>query len=185
MVSLRCRMQVRDELRKLGYNLVVFEMGTVELLEDIIQENREQFGKKIKRAGMLLLDEKSSEWMDKAQIIIKKSIAGSESSTPLDILNILAEKMDLPVKEIKELFPEIMGISLNQYIMNCKIDQVKEILLYEDFTLDQIANNLHFTNRANLSYQFKKVTGLSPSYYKLIKEKRRINKIMLEKKLIK
>ncbi len=180
MVSLRCRMQVRSELNRLGYPLVVFDLGLAEIPKDMLPDQRELFGKKLKRAGMLLLDNDRSVLMDEAKKIIAEELAKAKPHVPFDIHDVLTSRLKIPSKEISDLFSEVKGISLTQYLTTSKIEIVKELLLYEDLTLDEIALRLHFTNRVNLSYQFKKITGLSPSYYRLIKEKRRNNQQMRE-----
>lgn len=173
MVSLRCKLLVKEELKKLGLNYVVVDLGVVEILEDITEEQREQLKKNLLRSGLELLDDKKSVLIEKIKSVIIEMIHYSDEVPKLNYSNYISEKLGYDYTYLSNIFSEVKGITIQQFIIINKIERIKELLLYDELTLTEISYKLHYSSVAHLSNQFKKITGHSPSFYKLLKRKRR------------
>ena len=175
MVSLRCKMMVKEELNKLGLHYVVVELGTVEILEQITREQHDQLKKNLLKSGLELLDDRKSILIEKIKNVITEIIHYSDDVPKVNYSDYLSEKLKYDYTYLSNIFSEVKGISIQQYIINNKIEKVKELLLYDELNLTEISYKLHYSSVAHLSKQFKKVTGLSPTFYKHLKQKRREN----------
>lgn len=175
MVSLRCKMMVKEELGKLGLHFVVVDLGMVEILEDITAEQREELKANLLRSGLELLDDKRSILIERIKNVITKMIHYSDDLPKHNYSEYISMKLEADYNYLSAIFSEVKGITIQQFIILHKIERVKELLLYDELNLTEIAHKLHYSSVAHLSTQFKKVTGLSPTYYKLLKEKRRQN----------
>lgn len=172
MVSLRCKMMVKEELKKLGLRYVVVELGMVEILEDITQEQREQLKENLLWSGLELLDDKKSILIDKIKNVIVEMIHYSDELPKVNYSDYLSEKLGYDYAYLSNIFSEVKGITIQQFIIIHKIERVKELLLYDELNLTEICYQLHYSSVAHLSNQFKKTTGLTPSFYKQLKQKR-------------
>src|SRR6187399_2956563 len=172
MVSLRCKMVVKEELNKLGLRYVVVELGMVEIPEDITQQQRDELKKNLHRSGLELLDDKKSILIEKIKNVIIEMIHYTDELPHVNYSDYISEKLNYDYTYLSNIFSEVKGITIQQYIINHKIEKVKELLLYDELNLTEIAYNLHYSSVAHLSNQFKKTTGLSPSYFKQLKQKR-------------
>ena len=175
MVSLRCKMMVMEELKKLGLKYVVVDLGMVEILEDITKKQREQLKKNLLKSGLELLDNKKSILIEKIKNVITQMIHYSDELPRVNYSDYISEKLGYNYTYLANTFSEVKGITIQQFIISHKIERVKELLLYDELTLTEIAYKLHYSSVAHLSTQFKKVTGLSPSFYKQLKQKRKNN----------
>ena len=175
MVSLRCKMMVKEELKKLGLRYVVIDLGMVEILEDITPAQREQLKVNLLRSGLELLDSKKSILIEKIKNVITEMIHYSDEVPKMNYSDHISEKLDYDYTYLANLFSEVKGITIQQFIIIHKIERVKELLLYDELNLTEISRKLHYSSVAHLSNQFKKVTGLSPSFYKQLKQKRNGN----------
>lgn len=175
MVSLRCKMVVKEELQKLGLHYVIVELGTVELLEDIDSAQHQQLKLNLMNAGLELLDNKKSILIEKIKNVIVDMIHHSDILPRVNYSDYISEKLGYDYTYLSNLFSEVKGITVQQFIIIHKIERVKELLLYGELNLTEISYKLHYSSVAHLSNQFKKVTGLSPSFYKSLKEKRQHN----------
>jgi len=175
MVSLRCKLIVKEQLSKLGLHFIVADLGTVDVVGKVTSEQRELLAKRLKKSGMELLDDTKSSLIEKIKAVVIELVDKSEKSIPLNFMSSLSEQLGYQPKLLADTFSEVQGISIQQFIIFEKVERVKELLLYGDFTILEISRLLHFNSRANLSYQFKKVTGLTPHYYKVLKKKRKTN----------
>ena len=175
MVSLRCKMMVKDELEKLGLKYIVIDLGMVEILEDITAEQREQLKKNLHKSGLELLDNKKSILIEKIKNVITEMIHYSDESPKVNDSDYISDKLGYDYTYLANTFSEVKGITIQQFIINHKIERVKEYLLYDELNLTEISHKLHYSSVAHLSNQFKKVTGLSPSFYKQMKQKRKKN----------
>jgi AraC-like DNA-binding protein len=174
-VSLRCKMMVKEELKKLGLRYVVVDLGMVEILEEITQQQREQLKVNLLRSGLELLDSKKSILIEKIKNVITEMIHYSDELPKVNYSEYISEKLDYDYTYLANLFSEVKGITIQQFIIIHKIERVKELLLYDELNLTEISHKLHYSSVAHLSNQFKKVTGLSPSFYKQLKQKRKDN----------
>lgn len=174
MVSLRCKMIVRSELENMGLNPVVVELGEVKILEDITDEMQQKLRQSLQRYGFELLEDKKSILIEKIKNIIVELIHYSDEPPLLNFSNFLSEKMGYDYTYLSNLFSEVKGITIEHYIISHKIEKVKELLIYNELSLTEIAGKMHYSSVAHLSNQFKKVTGLTPSFFKKMKHKRLI-----------
>jgi AraC-like DNA-binding protein len=175
MVSLRCKMMVKEELKKLGIKYVAVELGMVEILEDLTQEQREQLKVNLHKSGLELLDNKKSILIEKIKNVITEMIHYSDELPKVNYSEYISEKLGYDYTYLANTFSEVKGITIQQFIINHKIERVKELLLYDELNLTEISYKLNYSSVAHLSNQFKKVTGLSPSFYKQLGQKRKNN----------
>ena len=168
-------MLVKEELQKLGLHYVIVELGVVEILEDITEQQHEQLKESLSRSGLELLDDKKAVLIEKVKNIIIEMIHLSEEVPRVNYSEYISEKLDLNYTHLAHIFAEVKGMTIQQYIINQKIERVKELLLYNELNLTEISYKMHYSSVAHLSNQFKKVTGLSPSYFKELKQKRESN----------
>jgi AraC-like DNA-binding protein len=175
MVSLRCKMMVKEELKRLGIKYLVVELGMVEILEDLTQEQREQLKVNLLKSGLELLDNKKSILIEKIKNVTIEMIHYSNELPKMSHSEYISEKLGYDYTYLANTFSEVRGITIQQFIINHKIEKVKELLLYDELNLTEISYKLHYSSVAHLSNQFKKVTGLSPSFYKQLGQKRKKN----------
>ena len=175
MVSLRCKMIVKEELLKLGLKYVIIDLGMVEILEDITYEQRAVLKVNLLRSGLELLDDKKSILIEKIKGVIIEMIHYTEELPNVNYSDYISEKLDNDYTYLANTFSEVKGITIQQFIIIHKIERVKELLLYDELNLTEISYKLHYSSVAHLSNQFKKITGLTPTYYKSLKEKRNQN----------
>lgn len=178
MVSLRCKMLVKSELEKLGMHCVSVVLGEVEIAESITEEQREQLRKALLLTGLELMDDKKAMLIEKIKNSIVEMIHYADKLPATNFSNYLADKLHYNYTYLANLFSETEGITIEHFIIFHKIERVKELIIYDELNLTQIAWKLHYSSVAHLSNQFKKVTGLTPSYFKSLKHKKRS---MLEK----
>ena len=175
MVSLRCKLIVKDELKKLKIPYFNIDLGVVDISENINQEQRETLKKYLLKSGLELLDDKKSILIEKIKNVITDMIHYSDDVPKTNYSKYIGEKLNYDYTYLSNIFSEVKGITIQQFIIIHKIERVKELLLYDELNLTEIAYKLHYSSVSHLSKQFKKVTGLSPSFYKHLKEKRKGN----------
>lgn len=175
MVSLRCKMMVKEELAKLGLQYVALDLGVVEIAEDITPAKREQLRVNLLCSGLELLDDKKNILIEKVKNVITEMIHYSNEFPKINYSDYISEKLKYDYTYLSNIFSEVKGITIQQFIIINKIEKVKELLLYDQLNLTEIAYKLHYSSVAHLSNQFKKITGLSPSFYKKLKKKRMNN----------
>jgi AraC-like DNA-binding protein len=174
MVSLRCKMVVKAELEKLGLQCLIIDLGVVELLDDMSQQQQEQLRINLLGCGLELLDDKKSILIEKIKNVIIDMIHYSDEEPKWNYSAYISEKLDYDYTYLANIFSEVKGMTIQQFIISHKIEKIKELLLYDELNLTEISCKLHYSSVAHLSNQFKKMTGLSPSFYKLMKQKRSI-----------
>lgn len=175
MVSLRCKMVVRDELQKLGIRYVILDLGMVELLQDITEEQRLLLKANLLRFGLELLEDQRSIIIERIKNLITEMIHYSDELPDTNYSDYISQKIGHDYTYLSNIFSEVKGITIQQFIIMHKIERVKELLLYDELNLTEISYKLHYSSVAHLSNQFKKITGLSPSFYKKLKQKREQN----------
>ncbi len=175
MVSLRCKMVVKDEIKKLGLHYTAIELGMVDILEDITNGQREQFRKNLLRSGLELLEDKKIILIERIKnVVVEMFHLDYDSEMPnVNFSDYLSEKLGYDYTYLSNVFSEVQGINIQQFLIMHKIEKVKEMLLYGELTLSEIAYQLCYSSVAHLSNQFKKVTGLSPSFYRKLRQKQR------------
>lgn len=175
MVSLRCKLMVREELNKLGLPFIVVDLGVVELAGPITQEQRDQLSRNLRKSGLELLDDKRSVFVERIKNVIIAMVHYSEELPESNHSDYLARELGYDYTYLSNLFSEVKGMTVQQYIIMHKIERAKELILYEELNVSEISYRLQYSSVAHFSNQFKKLTGLSPSYYKKLKERRKRN----------
>ena len=176
MVSLRCKMIVKSELDKLGLQYTIVELGEVEIREELTAQKQRQLKSALLTFGLELMDEKKTMLIEKVKNIIVEMIHYNEELPKINFSNLLTEKLNYDYTYLSNLFSEVKGITIEHYIISHKIERAKEMLIYNELTLTEIAYQLHYSSVSHLSNQFKKVTGLTPSFFKNMKHKRLIGR---------
>jgi len=172
MVSLRCKMVVKQELQKLGLHYVNVDLGAIEILENITNHQRDQLRENLKVYGLELLDDKRKIIIEKIKSVIIEMIHYSDEMPKVNYSDYISEKLGYDYTYLANTFSEVKGITIQHFIILNKIEKVKELLLYDELNLTEISFKLHYSSVSHLSNQFKKITGLTPSYFKKLKEKR-------------
>lgn len=173
MVSFRCKLILKSELEKLDIKAAVIELGEVEV-EDISSEKHAQLKNNLMAFGLELMDDKKAILIEKIKNIIVELIHYTDEVPVINFSHFLSEKLNYEYNYLSNLFSEVKGTTIEHYIISHKIERAKELLVYNELTLTEIADKLHYSSVAHLSNQFKKVTGLTPSFFKKMKHKRHI-----------
>jgi len=173
MVCIRCKMVVKEELTKLGLHWVRVELGEVEVMEHISVEQHDQFKAALLKSGLELMDDKKSVLIQKIKNVIIELTHYSEEPLSINFSEFLSQKLNHDYTYLANLFSEVQGTTIEKFFIAHKIERVKELLVYDELSLTEIAYQMHYSSVAHLSTQFKKVTGLTPSHFKQLKDKRR------------
>jgi AraC-like DNA-binding protein len=168
-------MIVKDELSKLGLHYTRVELGEAEIMENITEDQRDKMKVALERWGLELMDDKKSMLIEKIKHIIIEMIHYADEQLQINFSSYLSEKLNYDYTYLSNLFTEVHGTTIEQFIIAHKIERVKELLVYNELSLTEIAWKLHYSSISHLSNQFKKVTGLTPSHFKQLKRKRRGN----------
>lgn len=167
-------MAVKEELKKLGLHFIVVELGEVEIMENISADDREQLKIALQEYGLVLMDDKKAVLIEKIKNIITEMIHYSDELPVTNYSAYISDKLNYDYTYLSNLFSEVKGITIQQFIIVHKIERAKELLMYGEMNLTEISYQLHYSSVAHLSNQFKKITGLSPSHFKQLKDNRRI-----------
>jgi AraC-like DNA-binding protein len=174
MVSTRCKMAVKDELKKLGLHFILVDLGVVDIMEEITPEQRNQLRTALKSSGLELMDDKKAVLIERIRNIIIEMVHYSKELPKTNFSDYLSEKLNYDYTYLANLFSEVQGTTIEKFIIAHKIERVKELIIYDELNLTEIAWLMHYSSVAHLSNQFKKITGLTPSHFKQLKDKRRI-----------
>jgi len=173
MVCIRCKMVVKSELEKLGLHYITVELGEVEIMEELSAEQVDQLSIALKKSGLELIDDKRSILVERIKTLIIEQVDYTEDQIKTNLSDYLSEKLNHSYSYISNLFSEVKGTTIEQYYLTHKIEKVKELLVYNELNLTEIAWKLHYSSVAHLSNQFKKMTGLTPTHFKNLVNKRR------------
>ncbi len=174
MVCTRCKMAVKSELEKLGLHHTRVELGVVEIMEDISASQLQQLSNALNEAGLELMNDKRNILVEKIQAVIIELVHYADDQIKINHSDYLSEKLNHSYTYLAHLFTEVKGTTIEKFYLAHKIEKVKELLVYDDLSLSEIAYRLHYSSVAHLSNQFKKMTGLTPSHFKELKHKRHI-----------
>lgn len=173
MVSNRCKMAVKSELDKLGLHYIVVDLGEVEIKETLSNIQHEQLKIALLKSGLELMDDKKAILIEKIKNVIIEMIHYSEESPKTNFSDFLSKKLNYDYTYLSNLFSEVTGTTIEHYIIAHKIEYVKELLIYDELNLSEISYKLNYSSVAHLSAQFKKITGLTPTFFKQLKHKKR------------
>jgi AraC-like DNA-binding protein len=169
MVCIRCKMVVKSELDKLGLHYTRIELGETEIMEDISTEQMDCLDVALKNTGLELMDDKKSILVEKIKAIIIELVHYTDDQIKINLSDYLSEKLNHNYTYLSNLFSEVKGTTIEKFYLVHKIEKVKELLVYDELNLTEIAWKLHYSSVAHLSNQFKKMTGLTPSQFKNLK----------------
>ena len=175
MVSLRCKMMVREELKKLNLDYLNIDLGMVEILGEISPAKWDLLRENLAKSGLELLDDKRAILIERIKNVIVEMVHYTDEIPKVNYSEYISEKLHHDYTYLSNIFSEVKGITIQHYIIMHKIERVKELLLYDELNLTEIAFMLNYSSVAHLSNQFKKITGLSPSFFKQMKYKRNKN----------
>jgi AraC-like DNA-binding protein len=172
MVSNRCKMLVKEELKKLGLHFMV-DMGEADIMEDLTPEQIEQIRFALNESGLELINDKKAVLIEKIKAVIIEMVHYTDELPKINFSDFLSEKLNHDYTYMANLFSDVEGITIEKFIISHKIERVKELIIYDEVNLTEIAWMMHYSSVAHLSNQFKKVTGYTPSHFKQLKVKRR------------
>jgi AraC-like DNA-binding protein len=173
MVSARCKMAVKEELKKLGLHFIIVDLGEVEIMENISVEQREQLKIGLLNSGLELMDDKRAVLIEKIKNTIIEMVHHTDEMIKINFSDFISEKLNLDYTYLANLFSEVQGTTISQFMIAHKIERIKELIIYDELNITEIAWKMNYSSVAHLSNQFKKVTGLSPSHFKQLRDKRR------------
>ena len=172
MVSLRCKMVVKEAFKKLGLHYVTVNLGEVNVFENITDNQRIKLKAILLKSKLELMDDKKSILMERVKAVIVEMVHYKDEFPKTNFSNYISKKLDYDYTYLANLFSETQGTTIEHYIILHKIEKVKELIIYDELNFTEIAYKLHYSGVAHLSSQFKKITGLTPSYFKSLKNKK-------------
>jgi len=170
---MRCQIAVKSELDKLGLHHTRIELGETEIMEELSPEQRSMLSDSLKNIGLELLEDKKNIMVERIKTIIIELVHFNEDQIKTNLSDYLSEKLNHNYTYLSNLFSEIKGTTIEKFYLANKIERVKELLVYDELNLTEIAWKLHYSSVAHLSNQFKKMTGLTPSHFKNLRNKNR------------
>jgi AraC-like DNA-binding protein len=173
MVSTRCKMAVKAALKGLGLHFILVDLGEVDIMENISSEQRGQLKVLLLESGLELMDDKRAVLIEKIKNAIVEMVHHNDELIKVNFSEYLSEKLNHDYTYLANLFSEVQGTTIEQFIISHKIERIKELIIYDELNITEIAWKMNYSSVAHLSNQFKKVTGLSPSHFKQLKDKRR------------
>lgn len=173
MVSNRCKTVVRTALKEIGAHFVMLTLGEVEIMERLTGQQRDYLKNTLEDAGLELIDDKRSILIEKIKSAVIDLVHHSENTVKVNISSYLSEKLNHDYTYLANIFSQVQGISVEQYIILHKVEKIKEYLMYGELNISEISYKMNYSSTAHLSTQFKKVTGLTPTHFKHLKNKRR------------
>lgn len=173
MVCNRCIMVVQNEVEKLGLDINSIKLGEVEFDKTLTEEDKNKLNEALVLLGFELIDDKKSRIIEKIKNIIIEVVHHQDSDNKTNLSDVLSSQLHQDYNYLSNLFSEVEGTTIEKYFIAQKIEKVKELLVYDELSLSEIAFRLNYSSVAYLSNQFKKVTGLTPSHFKQIKEDKR------------
>ena len=174
MVCSRCKMVVKSEFEKLGLQTISVELGEVELQNEMTESQKEVLLQNLRSLGFDLIDDKKSKTIEKIKTLIIDLVHHKNNELKTNLSDYLAKNLNQDYNTLSNLFSEVENTTIEKYFISQKIEKVKELLVYNELSLSEIADLLNYSNVAHLSNQFKKITGFTPTYFKQLKDKKRI-----------
>ncbi|MFH0757547.1 MAG: AraC family transcriptional regulator [Bacteroidota bacterium] len=166
-------MVVKAELEKLGVRYIDVKIGEVNTIEDVSKEQLQKLDVALKKSGLELMDDKKSILVEKIKSAVIELVHYTDEQIKTNLSDYLSEKLNYDYTYLANLYSEVKGSTIEKLYLTHKIEKVKELIVYDELNLSEIAYQLHYSSVAHLSNQFKKITGLSPSHFKKLKNKRR------------
>jgi len=172
MVSLRCKMVVKDAFKKLGIRYATVNLGEINVEEDITDKQREKLKAMLLKSGLELMDDKRAILIERIKNVIVEMVHYADDLPKTNFSDFLSKELNYDYNYLSNIFSETQGVTIEHYIILHKIEKVKELIIYNELNLSEIAWKLRYSSAAHLSSQFKKITGLTPSYFRSLKKKK-------------
>jgi AraC-like DNA-binding protein len=172
MVCFRCRMVVKSELDKLGIHYTSVKLGEADIVEPITEEQLFSLNIALKKTGLELMDDKKLIQVEKIKTHIIELVNAQNVRSKTKLSDFISSKLNHSYTYLANIFSEWEGTTIEKFYLTYKIEKVKEMLIYDDLSLTEIAYRLRYSSVAHLSNQFKKMTGIAPSRFKELKQKR-------------
>ena len=173
MVSNRCKLSVKEALKSLGLHFILLELGEVEVMGELSSSQLQQLKATLLLSGLELMDDKRSVLIERIKNTVIEMVHHSDEVIKINFSNYLSDKLNYDYTYMANLFSEVQGTTIEQYIIANKTERIKELIIYGELNFTEIAHKMNYSSVAHLSNQFKKATGLSPSHFKQLKNKRR------------
>jgi AraC-like DNA-binding protein len=173
MVSNTCKLVVKDALNKLNLHYIFINLGEVEVMENISKAQRDQLKESLQKMGLELMNDKKTILIERVKDSIVEMILYADNMIKVNFSEYLSEKLDYDYTYLSNLFSEVQGTNIQNFVLLLKVERVKELITYDELTISEIAYKMNYSSVAHLSNQFKKVTGFSPTYFKHLRERRR------------
>ena len=173
MVCNRCKMLVKQELINNGLHPLQVELGEVEISETLTQAQKDKLNTGLNHFGFELIDDKKSQLIEKIKNVIVEQVHYNDERLKTSFSKFLSRQLHHDYTYLSNLFSEVQGTTIEQYFIAQKIEKVKELLVYGELSLSEIAVKLNYSSVSHLSRQFKKITGLTPSHFKGLKQNKR------------
>ncbi len=181
MVCNRCILVVKQELEKAGLNPIDVTLGEVELEKEPTEKQYQSLDQSLQELGFEILDSKRQRMIEQVKALLIQQVQSGEVEEHFSLSEFLSKKLNKEYSQISRLFSEVEGITLEQFYLLQKIEKVKELLVYDELTLSEIAWKLGYSSVAHLSAQFKKLTGFTPSEFKKMGNRNRQSLDQLKK----
>ena len=172
MVSICCKKVVKAELKKLELYYVYVNLGEAEVLEELSDVQRAQLSTALQKFGLELMSDKKEILVERIKNAVVELVYSNEMRHKATFSNHIAKKLHRHYPYLSSLFSEVMGTTIEHFVIANRIERVKELLFYDEHNLTEISFMLNYSSVAHLSNQFKKVTGISPSIFKKLNQKR-------------
>lgn len=173
MISNHCKLTVKEELKKLGLHFVMVDLGEVDIMEELSVEQMAELKEALQNSGFEIMDDKRAVLIEKIKNTIIELIHHTETNLKTNFSVFLSKKLNYDYTYMANLFSEVQGGTIEQFIISHKVERIKELIIYGELNITEIAWNMNYSSVAHLSNQFKKVTGLTPTHFKKLKVKRR------------
>lgn len=169
MVCSRCKLVVKSVFERIGINPITVELGEVELPNEMNENQKSEILKNLRAVGFDLIDDKKSKTISTIKTLIIDLVQNKNNDLKINLSNYLSQELHQDYNTLSNLFSEVENTTIEKYFIHQKIEKVKELIMYDELSLSEIAYSLNYSTVSHLSNQFKKVTGFSPTYFKHIK----------------
>lgn len=173
MVSNRCKLAVKEALKSLGLHFIIVDLGEVEIMEDLSPEQRALLQAELLRSGLELMDDRRGILIERIKNAVVEMVHHSDENLKINFSDYLEEKLQYDYTYLANLFSEVQGSTIGQFIIAHKVERIKELITYGELNISEIAWKMNYSSVAHLCNQFKKITGLTPTHFKQLKDKRR------------
>lgn len=166
-------MVVAQAVKSLGLTSLSVDLGEVQIKEALTADQKWQLDEVLQQYGFLIIDDRKSRLIERIKKEIITMIHYSQEPVRVNLSQLLSSKLHHDYSYLSKVFSEIQGITIEHFFITQRIERVKELLVYDELSLSQIADQLNYSSGSHLSKQFKKITGLTPTHYRKVKEKKR------------